>query len=470
MAPPYSRRSFLKTLGTVSWAMFFSPSGIATGASSQKPNVIFILVDDMGYGDLGCYGNTFHETPNIDRLAQEGMKFTNAYAAAPNCSPTRASVLTGQWPARVGITQYLPGNKNTERMQRKRLIQPDLPPGLALSKITIAEALKQGRYATASIGKWHLGGDQYLPEHQGFDFTFAGGAIGHHVTMFSPYQTPVIPDADPGKYLTDHLTDKAEQFIERNRNNPFFLYLPLYAVHSPIEAKKALVEKYRKKLSQGFKGDPTYAAMVEGVDISVERIRQKLEALDIAENTIIFFFSDNGGVPRWASNGPLRAGKGYLYEGGIREPLLVVWPDEVQPGSICDTPVSSVDFFPTITEIAGIQNQQEFQVDGLSLVPLLHGRKQLNRDTLYWHYPHYSNAGCPPCSAIREGDFKLIQFYEDDHLELYDLKHDIGESHNLLSENPTLGERLHQKLVSWRKQLHAKMPWPNPNYQEELNQ
>ncbi|MEJ2051759.1 MAG: sulfatase, partial [Calditrichota bacterium] len=385
MEHKYSRRSFLKTLGVATGTLFLTHYHLLAKTAPRDPNIIFIMVDDMGYGDLGCYGNTFHETPNIDRLAQDGMKFTNAYAAAPNCSPTRASVLTGQWPARVGITQYLPGNKESARMQRKRLIQPDLPPGLALNKTTIAEALKRKQYTAASIGKWHLGGDQYLPEHQGFDFTFAGGAIGHHVTMFSPYKTPVIPDAGPGKYLTDYLTDKAEQFIEHNRNNPFFLYLPLYAVHSPIEAKKNLVEKYQQKLSRGFKGDPTYAAMVEGVDASVKRIRQKLEELDITKNTIIFFFSDNGGVPKWASNGPLRAGKGYLYEGGIREPLIVVWPGEVQPGSICDTPVSSVDFFPTITEMAGIQNQQAFQVDGLSLVLLVHGKKQLNRDTLYWH-------------------------------------------------------------------------------------
>jgi arylsulfatase A-like enzyme len=429
----------------------------------RRPNVIHILIDDMGYGDLGCYGNTFHETPHIDQLASDGMKFTNAYAAAPNCSPTRASILTGQWPARLGITQYLHGNKNAPRMQKKPMIQPDLPPGLPLDTITIAEAVKDHGYATASIGKWHLGGEQYLPENHGFDYTFAGGDYGHHQTMFSPFEIPVIPDTEPGKYLTDYLTDKAEEFIEANQDTPFFMYLSLYAVHSPIQAKEELIEKYREKLKNGEEGDPVYAAMVEGVDICVKRVRQKLQDLNLAEDTIIMFFSDNGGVPSRASNGPLRSGKGYLYEGGIREPLIVHWPGVTEPGSVNDALVTSTDFYPTIMEmITG--TEQSGSTDGQTIVPLLRGENDIPRDTLYWHYPHYSNAGSPPCSAIRENEYKLIEFHEDESLELYNLTEDIDESNNLAEDMPDLASRLYEKLQSWRDELDVKMPWPNPDY------
>ncbi len=460
----YSRRDFLKTAGLFSGAVLLSRCGGNRHPAPEKPNIVFILVDDMGYGDLGCYGNDFHETPHIDQLARDGMKFTNAYAAAPNCSPTRASVLTGNWPARVGITQYLPGNKHAERMKKKPMIQPDLPPGLPLEKSTIAEALKREGYATAGIGKWHLGGGEYLPKNHGFDYTFAGGEIGHHVTMFSPYQTPVIPDAEPGTYLTDLLTEKGEDFIESNRENPFFLYLSLYAVHSPIEAKPELVEKYEGKLGEDGEGHPTYAAMVEGVDSCVRRLRRRLTDLQIAENTILVFFSDNGGVPSRASNEPFRSGKGYLYEGGIREPLIVHWPGVTTPGSVCDEPVNSVDFFPTMWEMAAGNAEFPFEVDGWSLVSLLRGGQSLERNTLYWHYPHYSNAGSPPCSALREGDFKLIEFHEDGYLELYNLSEDAGEANNLATDNPELANRLHKKMLDWRESVDAKMPWPNPDY------
>ncbi|MGH9339668.1 MAG: sulfatase [Acidobacteriota bacterium] len=393
-------------------------------------NVIFILVDDMGYGNIGAYGNSYHETPNIDRLAAMGMRFTNAYAAAPNCSPTRASLLTGKWPARLHLTQYLPGN--SERLRYTKLIQPDLPEGLPLEEMTIAEILGALGYATASIGKWHLGGGRFLPEHHGFDLNFGGGPQGHHSSMFAPYEVPDISDAAPGEYLTDRLTREAERFMEANRERPFFLYLPLYAVHSPIQGKEDLIEKYEAESNPGPNSDPVYAAMVEGVDQSVGRILIKLRELEIDDRTVLFFFSDNGGVRRLgASNGPLRQGKSWLYEGGIREPLIIYWPGVTPTGGVSHTPVSSVDFYSTILEIVGVSGTVFGRSDGLSLVPPLRGGGSLERRTLYWHYPHYSNAGSPPCGAIREGDYKLIEFFEDGNVELYNLAEDMGETRNL---------------------------------------
>ncbi len=427
--------------------------------SAEKPNIVFILVDDMGYADVGVYGNPYHRTPNIDRLAAEGMRFTDAYAAAPNCSPTRASILTGEWPARVRITQYLPGNV----LPYAKLRQAELPDGLPLEETILPQPLKAAGYATASIGKWHLGGGEYLPERRGFDINFGGGWWPHHDHMFAPYGKPPVA-APPGEYLTDRLTAESLAFIEANRDRPFFLYLPLYAVHSPIEAKKEVMGRYEKRWDPSGRNNAAYAAMVEGVDECVGRLMRKLEELGLEDRTVVFFFSDNGGVQSRAFNGGLRRGKGWLYEGGIREPLIVKWPGVTEPGSVCDTPVSSVDFYPTILEISGVADAPRHRPDGVSLVSLLRQSGTPARDALYWHYPHYSNAGSPPCGAIRMGDWKLIEFFEDGRRELYNLARDPGERRDLSRRLPRRTKTLHRKLVGWRKSVDAVMPTENPDY------
>ncbi len=462
-----NRRDFLKKTGIGAAAALLPLSLLSSGPGAEPPNIIFILVDDMGYGDAAVYGSGTNHTPNINRLAADGMRFTDAYAAAPNCSPTRASILTGKWPARLGITQYLPGNQRATR--RKKMLQPDLSPGLLPREITIAEALKDAGYRSASIGKWHLGGKEYLPERQGFDVNFGGGPQGHHRTMFSPYKGLNIPDTPPGEYLTDRLTEEAVNFIAETRDRPFLLYLSHYAVHHPVQGKEALVQKYREKMPEGSAMNPQFAAMLESVDRSLGEIRAKLAQRRLLENTVIFFFSDNGGVlKQGADNGAFRAGKGWLYEGGIREPLIVSWPGRIPAGSECRTPVSSIDFFPTILHLAGSgPAPSDGSVDGVDLTPLLLENRPLKREALYWHYPHYSNAGSPPCGAIRRGKYKLLEFFEDGHLELYDLEKDAGETENLAARMPEKTAELHRLLVEWRSRTGAEMPVPNPDYGKE---
>jgi len=432
-------------------------------AEVEQPNVIFFLVDDMGYADIGAYGNTYHQTPNIDRLAAQGMRFTNAYAAAPNCSPTRASILTGKWPARVGVTQYLPGNY----FPYSKLIQASLPAGLPLDEVILPEPLSEAGYATASIGKWHLGAEEYLPDRRGFDVNFAGRVHGHHRTMFAPFPVLKAPGVDQGEYLTDLLAGRSEKFMEENRDRPFFLYLPFYAVHSPIEAKDELIKDYGRLRDPSGRNYKTYAAMVEGVDQAVGRIMEKVEDLGLAGRTIFFFFSDNGGVESRAFNGGFRKGKGWLYEGGIREPLFVVWPGAVEPGSVCDTPVSSVDFYPTILEMTGVSDSDGHRPDGRSLVPLLKQTEDWDREALYWHYPHYSNAGSSPTGAIREGNFKLMEFFEDERVELYNLAFDPGEAQDISAVLPEKAKNLRRKLADWRERAGAKPALPNPDYDPE---
>lgn len=430
------------------------------GFGADHWNVIFILIDDMGYADVGAYGNTYHRTPNIDRLASLGMRFTDAYAAAPNCSPTRGSILTGKWPARTGVTQYLPGNF----FPHKKLLQADLPDGLPLEETIIAQPLGAAGYKTASIGKWHLGDDEYRPERRGFDLNFAGGHWGHHATMFAPHKRLTVPEPKEAEYLTDRLTFESERFIEENRSRPFFLYLPLYAVHSPIQGKAELIREYERRTDPSGRNNATYAAMVEGVDHCIGRLMRKLDELGIADQTVVFFFSDNGGVEGRAFNGGFRRGKGWVYEAGIREPLIVRWPGRVEPGSVCETPVTSVDFYPTILDITGVEDAAGHTPDGLSLVPLLEQSGDLDRDTLYWHYPHYSNAGSPPAGAIREGNWKLIQWFEDDSVSLYDLATDPGEKNDRSGNKPDLAAALRKKLEAWRESVGAVMPRPNPDY------
>jgi arylsulfatase A-like enzyme len=472
-----SLRSRPRALAGIVTGLAFLTAACSAQANDQqkpKPNFVFLLIDDMGWRDLGCYGSTYYETPHIDRLAAEGMRFTNGYAACPVCSPTRASILTGLYPARLHLTDWLPGR--TDRPSQK-LLRPKMRQELPLEEVTVAEALKPAGYVSASIGKWHLGGKDFSPEKQGFDLNIGGSDKGSPPSYFFPYKNkdfslPGLEEGRPGEYLTDRLTAEAEKFIAANKDRPFFLYLAHYAVHIPLQAKKDVIAKYqaRARPEQG-QNNAVYASMVESVDDSVGRVLKQLEELKLADRTVVFFMSDNGGLSvregrdtPSTSNAPLWAGKGYLYEGGIREPWIVRWPGAVRPGSVCDVPVSSIDFYPTILEMAGVQQDAGQVIDGVSLVPLLRQTGGLGRESLYWHYPHYSNQGGKPSGAVRRGDYKLIEFFEDGGLELYDLRQDIGEKSNLAAKMPDKVKELHGLLMEWRKAVDAQMPTPNPDY------
>lgn len=435
-------------------------------APAERPNVVFFLIDDLGWADVGCFGSQYYQTPNIDRLAAEGMRFTDAYAACAVCSPTRASIMTGKYPARLHLTDWIPGEGDSPA---NTLRIPDWRKVLPLEEVTVAEALKSAGYICASIGKWHLGGPPYYPEHQGFDLNVAGGNIGHPASCFWPYEgkTHTVPGlkdgGHEGEYLTDRLTDAAEHFLEQNKAKPFFLYFPHYAVHRPLEGKREIVAKYKARPPQGGQTNAVYAAMIESVDHSVGRILRQLDALGLAGNTVVVFMSDNGGLwPQSTVNAPLRAGKGYPYEGGIREPMIVKWPGVTPPGTTCAVPVSSIDFFPTLLEIAGVKLPGP--VDGLSLVPLLKRSGSLRREALFWHYPHYwNNSRVRPYGAVRAGDWKLIEFYEDMRVELYNLKEDLSEARDLARERPEMALELRALLHNWRQSAHAQMPTPNPD-------
>ncbi len=447
-----------------------------------KPNFIFILIDDLGYGDLGCYGSKFYRTPNLDRVAAQGMKFTDAYAAAPVCSPTRASILTGKYPARLHLTDWLPGRPN---QLDQRLARPPIRQELPLEEVTLAEKLKAAGYVTAHVGKWHLGGDGFEPQRQGFDINIAGDVTGTPLSYFAPFKgkgrdgkerfMPGLESAKAGEYLTDRLTTEAEKIIEANRDKPFFLYFAHYAVHTPLKAKADYVARYPTVTNTpGQQTNIIYAAMIESMDESVGRILKKLDELKLTEKTIVIFTSDNGGLATSEGpstpptiNSPLREGKGWLYEGGIRVPLLVRWPGVIPGASMNATPVSSVDYFPTLLELAGVKMATNEVVDGVSLLPLLEQTGELPARPLFWHYPHYSNQGGKPGGVIREGDFKLIEFYETGRMELFDLKHDFRETQNL-AEDPKQAARvksLRSKLDAWRNEASAQMMMPNPGYQ-----
>jgi len=479
-----NRRNFLKmmSLGAASLTM---PGLIVAGdRSRRKPNFVFFLIDDMGWRDLGCYGSTFYETPNIDKLAADGMRFTNAYAACPVCSPTRASIMTGKYPARLNLTDYLVGRR------RGKLIPPEYIHQMPLEEITIAEALKKAGYTTGFVGKWHLGDKPYWPERQGFDVNIGGTRSGMPRSYFWPQWrgNPPIEGRD-GEYLTDRLTDEALNFLDANKDNPFFLYLSHYAVHIPLQSKKNLAAKYKAKAkkrppsggprfvpegerqARQVQDHPVYAGMVESVDESIGRVMNKLEQLSVADNTVVIFMSDNGGLSTSegspTSNVPLRAGKGWLYEGGIREPMMIKWPGVVKTASVCAEPVTSTDFYPTMLEMAGLPLRPKQHCDGISLVPLLRQRGKPGRKAIYWHYPHYGNQGGSPGGAVRAGDYKLIEFYEDNRVELYNLKEDIGEKNKLADKMPDKAAELHRMLKDWRKKVDAQMPTPNPDIATE---
>jgi len=464
----YFLKAILKTVGIII-GVLLPRVGFGVQKSQSEPNFIFILIDDLGWKDLSCYGSSYYETPNIDRLAGEGIRFTNAYSACTVCSPSRAAILTGKYPARLHITDWITG----EEHPWAKLRIPDWTKYLPLEEVTIAEELKSLGYTTAHIGKWHLTNKQdtaelYYPKNQGFDLNVGGCYFGHPFHgYFDPYKIPHLKDRKKGEYLTDRLTDEAIHFIEKNKDKPFFLYLAHYAVHAPIQAKESMIEKYRNKPGSNGQNNPVYAAMIESVDKSIWKIMKKLEELKIAEKTVIFFTSDNGGLVlhQITSNAPLRAGKGSAYEGGVRVPLIVRWPGVVKPGSVCDIPVIGVDFYPTILQTVGVKLTHP--VDGVSILPLLKQTGSLEREVVYWHYPHYHVGGATPYSAIRHGDLRLIKFYEDGRLELYNLKEDIGEKNNLTLKSSKKALELYKTLDYRLKSAKAQMPTLNPDYSPE---
>ena len=464
-----------------------------------KPNIIFILLDDYGWADTTCYGSEFYETPNLDRLCAEGMKFTDAYASCPVCSPTRASVMSGKYPARVGVTNFIDW-MGRNHPNRGKLIDVPYFRYLPHEERTLAQAMKDGGYATWHVGKWHLGGPAFYPDEHGFEVNVGGceqGSPGRG-GYFSPWTIPVLDDVDvpDGTYLTDYLTDRVIDLIENRDDRPFFLNLWYYTVHTPIQAKREKIEKYEEKAKamgldkiepfeegdffpgahkkdrritrRKVQSDPVYAAMIESMDESVGRILYALEAAGIADNTAIMFTSDNGGLATSEGsptcNTPLAEGKGWMYEGGTREPLIVKWPGVVQAGSVCDVPVTSTDYYPTILEMAGLDLIPEQHCDGVSIAPLLKGG-DLTRDAIYWHFPHYGNQGGTPGSSVRAGDYKLIEFFESGHVELYNLREDIGEEHDLSGELPDVRDRLLRLLKGWQEEIEAKIPEENPDFE-----
>lgn len=441
----------------------FNPT-LVDAAAPPRLNVVLILADDLGWTDLGCYGSTYYESPNVDRLARDGVRFTQNYSACTVCSPTRAALLTGKYPARLHVTDWIPGLPP----ENPKLLVPDWTKYLPLPEVTIAQALHPAGYFSASIGKWHLGGEAYWPDKHGFDINIAGTGAASPTSYFAPYHIATLPEGPTGEYLTDRLGDEAVRFLEQHKDQPFFLYFPHFAVHLPVQGKEALVEKYRTKRQPGqLQKNAGYAAMIESLDDTVGRIRRKLDELKLADHTIVIFASDNGGRVPTTSNKPLRVGKGSCYEGGTRVPLIVYWPGVTKAGSVEETPVISMDLFPTILEMAGIADMAHSGMDGVSLVPLLRRSGKLERDALFWHYPHYQHyqlGGTTPYGAIRAGDFKLIEFYDDMRVELYNLHDDIGEEHNLAAQMPAKADELRARLHAWRKEVGAQMPTRNPAY------
>ena len=453
-APPFIRSSLVAC-----WTIL-AAGAVAPADQPAKPNVIVILVDDMGWRDLACQGSDFYETPTIDRLAASGMRFTNGYSACTVCSPTRAAILTGQYPARLHITDWIAGH---QRPQAK-LLPPDWTKQLPLETVTVAERLKAAGYATASIGKWHLGGPAFHPEHQGFDENRGGYDRGQPPSYFAPYKIPTLAEGPPGEYLTDREAAEAVRFITAHQATPFFLYLPHYCVHTPIQAKPDVTAKYKAKDPPAQQPkNAAYAAMVESVDDSLGRIVATLDGLGISDRTAIFFTSDNGGLAGVTDNRPLRAGKGSAYEGGVRVPFIVSWPGLTKPGSTSDVPVITPDIPATILAGTGVGPDPAQPLDGRDLSALLAGGS-LDREAISWHYPHYHPGGATPYSAIRSGSWRLVHFYEDDRDELYDLATDGSETTDLAAREPARAKALREKLDAWLADVGAQLPVPNPNY------
>jgi arylsulfatase A-like enzyme len=486
-----SRREFLKNASIGILGLAGLPA-ITSCSKKSKPNFLFILVDDLGWKDLGCYGSSFYETPNIDRLAAEGTQFMQAYAACPVCSPTRASIMTGKYPARMAATDWFgapqPETAHKHWTKDKPLLPAPYEEKMALEEKTLAETFKENGYSTFFAGKWHLGRKGFWPTDQGFDINKGGwerGGPWGGGKYFSPYGNPNLSDGPEGEYLPERLANETADFIKSVKDKPFLAYLSFYSVHTPLMTTEKLEEKYQTKRQKridpeqiiwGEEGErkvrlvqehAVYGGMVEAMDSAVGKVLDTLKELKLDKNTIIIFMSDNGGLSTSeghpTSNLPLRAGKGWLYEGGIREPMIVKWPDSPLCSKKCEHPVISTDFYPTMLDMAGLPAQPQQHVDGISFAPLLKGRKSWDRKEMYWHYPHYGNQGGTPGAAVREGEFKLIEFFEDRPIELYNLKDDIGEQVNLAEKMPEKVKALQKKLHAWQKEVGARFPSPNPN-------
>jgi len=447
--------------------------------------VLFILVDDLGWKDLGCYGSSFHETPNIDRLAASSLRFTQAYSANPVCSPTRAAIMTGKHPSRLNITDWIPGQDPRDRP----LLGPQDLDHLPLEETTLAEALKAHGYQTFFAGKWHLGDTGYLPEDQGFDLNLGGHHRGSPPGgYYVPYQNPKLPDGPEGEYLTDRLTQEAIQYMQTHKDGPFFVFLSYYTVHTPIQPNREYIEHYRQKrlqladtlpqqvpegegLTVTRQVNAEYASMVHAMDVNVGRLMNSLQRLGIQEHTLVIFTSDNGGLstleknrpPAPTSVRPLRGGKGWCYEGGIRVPLIISMPG-AEPG-IREEAVASYDFYPTVLEWAGLPLMPAQHQDGLSLMPLLRGADSLQREALFWHYPHYHGSAWTPGAAIRMGDWKLVEFYDPARTELFHLSQDPGEERNVATEYPEKAAALRQALLKMQAETGSRFPTKNPDWQ-----
>jgi arylsulfatase A-like enzyme len=477
----------------------FSVVVLAT-AQTKKPNVIIILADDLGWADLMCYGSTFYETPNLDKLATNGVKFNYAYAPSPVCSPTRASLLTGKNPVRTGVTDWIAGRQaDGKAMPYEKLIVKPTAYQLALEETTLAEyALNQG-YKTYFAGKWHLGEEEkFWPQNQGFQTNMGGWSKGGPSGIvndtiggfFTPYNNPMLKDGPAGEYITDRLTTECLDFLDKNGKENFLLMYSLYAVHNPMQAPSALVKKYqekRKKLNltdkdrfikdeDWMKNESSwrrrvvqdhaiYAAMVENMDTNIGLIIQKLQQLGIDDNTIIIFTSDNGGLSTAegspTTNGTLRNGKGWLHEGGIRVPFILYWKGKISPSTVSDIPVTTSDIYPTLAKVLNSSYKKDKAVEGENILTQLTTEKSR---TLYWHYPHYSNQGGKPGSAIRKGNLKLIYNYEDQSVEMYDVVKDVSEKNNLAAVQPKQAKQMQKELMQWLKINGAKFPDPNPTY------
>ncbi len=468
-----------KTILTIAALLSLLPA-YAFAQQADKPNILFILVDDWGWTDLSSQGSKYYETPNIDRLRKEGMWFSQAYSVGPNCAPSRASLMTGKYTPRHGI--YTVGNADRGNSADRRLIPIENNTVLNPAFTTIAEELKNAGYSTGLIGKWQLGGKGKGADAHAQGFGHVIGGTGGTSAYFYPYNKEGktsphegITTGQEGEYLTDRLTDEALKFLDNNRQKPFFLYLSYFAVHTPIEAKGEIISKYKSKKGDAYHHNPVYAAMIQSADEGIGRVLQQLDELKLAENTLVVFFSDNGGMGAVTAQHPLRGSKGMLYEGGVRVPLIVKWPGKTCAGSQTDVPVIGVDFYPTLLEAANIRKPLNTEVDGRSFVPLLL-QKPLSQRDIFWHFPAYLEAykgdnrnkdafRTRPVSTIRSGDFKLHQFYEDGHVELYNIRTDIGETKDLSKSNPTKTKELMEKLEAWKLQTHAPIPTKlNPEF------
>ena len=454
---------------------------------SARPNIILVVIDDLGWADLGCYGSTFYETPRMDRLAGEGIRFTDAYAAAPVCSPTRASMMAGKYPARVGVTQFIGGHSVG------KLCDVPYSRELPMSEYSMARALRDAGYRTWHVGKWHLGGRRTWPDRHGFDVNVGGCDWGSPQTYVSPYNCPTLSDGPDGEYLTDRLTDEAIALINQADDRPFFLNLWHYAVHIPIQAPDDLVQKYSDKARdlgidaldpfqagepmpawhqrhqrvsrRRIQSDPAYAAMVENLDTNLGRVLDAVEQAGHADNTVVIITSDNGGLATAETsptcNAPLSEGKGWMADGGVRVPLIVRWPGVTTPGSVTDAVVTSPDFYPTLMGIAGAEPDPRQCRDGVDFCPVL-GDRPFERGPVYWHYPHYSNQGGTPGAAVRDGRWKMIRYFEGDDVELYDVTADIAEQHDLSCHEPEQVRRLGRLLDQWLVDIGARIPAVNP--------